>query len=113
MRRNPVSLTNAVGRTIEDVLDDSSDCMIILLSDDAYLQIMSDYYDEDDHYLKIDFDSGITLVKHGRVSLSEALQHRLITQEEADQFEAEKKSTADKARADRLAMYEQLKREFG
>lgn len=113
MKRSPVGLTNAVGRTIEDVLVDDCDCLALLLSGDAYLQIVSGCYDENDHYLEVDFDSGITLVKHGWVSTAEALQHRLITQDEADQFEAEKKAKVDSARADRLALYEQLKREFG
>ena len=113
MKRSPVGLTNAVGRTIEDVLVDDPDCLILLLSGDAYLQIESGCYDENDHYLEVDFDAGITLVKHGRVSTAEALKHRMITQDEADQFEAEKKAEIEKYRADRLALYEQLKREFG
>jgi hypothetical protein len=113
MKRNPVSLTNALGRTIEGTLNGSSDCLILLLSGDAYLQIQSGCYDEDDHYLEVDYDAGITLVKYGRVNLKDALEARLITQDEIDQFEAEKRSKADKDRADRLAMYERLKQEFG
>lgn len=113
MKRNPVSITNAIGHTIEGGLDDSSDCLILLLSGDAYLQIQSGCYGEDDHYLEVDYDDGTTLVKHGRVNLKNALGARLITQDEVDQFETEKRSKVDRGRAERRALYEALKKEFG
>jgi len=113
MTRSFLSESEAAGRTIELVEEVDGSAVLILLSGDGALYLQSGCYDEDDHYLEFAYPEGINLLRYGHISPEFALKHNLVTEKEIAAYTASQKAKEAKARADRFAQYEMLKKEFG